>query len=904
MFLRQIQIRGFKSFADKTVLEFIPGVSVIVGPNGSGKSNLADAIAWVLGEQGPGALRGAQMADVVFAGSPARPALGMAEVTLVIDNEAGLIPVPDAEIEVGRVVYRSGESQYLVGGKPARLMDIQELLSDTGIGRALHTVVGQGQLEDVLVARPEERRQFIEEAAGIAKHRRRKDRAVRKLASLDQDLLRLQDVMAELKRRLRPLKQQAEAASRYEALQAEADDLAGRLAAARLRDLYAERDRGRPGWEEGRVRRSEAERRLRTLDAEIASLTERLAQGERALTDAEASEAEAARDRVTAEGALRGTVRAEGESRARLAEEDTRALERDLESTTAGLRHMEEELRRAEAAFAEADRRRREAEEGRRLVRERATVRRAEVLSLRRSLELSRSEGERLRAALGEVRRREAEAQRERDDLEEEVERLDARSTPGSDRLARLHRESDRLTGEAETLDERRRDLEGRRQSIRARRDALAETPGRRFLRPGRGHALGLLADLIRVDAGYEKAAAAALGPLADAVVYQDHARAVVDAAEAAGATLAVADEGHGRGFVLPGERPLLSAVHADRGAAAVVAAALRHVYLARDRDDALAKHRRHRAASFVTPDGLLVGPAVVRTAPAPSEEELDLRKREVAADRELAVVGREVANKRRALARAAGERASVEEALRRADVLITAAADRMARMDADLAALRREREVLEQRLAGVQEHVGSATEALGEGAEDTEPPVQELPPPPEPPMALQVEVETLRRELGRLEQLLGTRRDEARRLREHDPDALRADLERATAERERAEAALRTAEEHAQGATARREEAARTVAELRASETEANRGWREAAESLQRLRDEYEEQEQARRDIDRRVTDAERVLREGHGRDPSEGVAELGGDDKPGGLPKRSVPVGPGRGPPVRAEL
>src|SRR5919106_916048 len=666
MFLRSLAIRGFKSFAEKTVLEFAPGVSVIVGPNGSGKSNLVDAIAWVLGEQGPRALRGGQMADVIFAGSPARPALGLAEVTLVIDNEAGLIPVPDSEIEVGRVVYRSGESQYLVGGKSARLLDIQELLSDTGIGRALHTVVGQGQLEDALVARPEERRQFIEEAAGIAKHRRRKDRAVRKLASLDQDLLRLQDVMAELKRRLRPLKQQAEAASRYEALQAEADDLAGRLAAARLRDLYAERDRGRPGWEEGRVRRSEAEGGLRTLDAEIASLTERLAQGERALTDAEASEAEAARERVTAEGALRETVRAEGESRARLAEEAGR---------TGRLFAIEEDTRALE----------------------RATVRRAEVLSLRRSLELSRSEGERLRAALGEVRRREAEAQRERDDLEEEVERLDARSTPGSDRLARLHRESDRLTGEAETLDERRRDLEGRRQAIRARRDALAETPGRRFLRPGRGHALGLLADLIRVDAGYEKAAAAALGPLADAVVYQDHARAVVDAAEAAGATLAVADEGHGRGFVLPGERPLLSAVHADRGAAAVVAAALRHVYLARDRDDALAKHRRHRAASFVTPDGLLVGPAVVRTPPAPSGE----------------------------------------EALRRADALITAAADRMGRMDADLAALRREREVLEQRLAGVQEHVGSATEALGEGAEDTEPPVQELPPPPEPPRSM-----------------------------------------------------------------------------------------------------------------------------------------------------------------------
>src|SRR5438552_198150 len=174
MFLRQIQIRGFKSFADKTVLEFVPGVSVIVGPNGSGKSNLVDAISWALGEQGPRALRGGQMADVIFAGSPARPALGMAEVKLVIDNTAGLIPVPLSEIEVSRTIFRSGDSEYRIGGQICRLLDLQELLSETGIGRALHTVVGQGQLEEVLHARPEERRQYIEEAAGIAEAQARK----------------------------------------------------------------------------------------------------------------------------------------------------------------------------------------------------------------------------------------------------------------------------------------------------------------------------------------------------------------------------------------------------------------------------------------------------------------------------------------------------------------------------------------------------------------------------------------------------------------------------------------------------------------------------------------------------------------------------------------------------------
>src|SRR5436190_6365501 len=207
MFLRSLTVRGFKSFADKTSLEFTPGISVIVGPNGSGKSNLVDAISWVLGEQGPRALRGGHMADVIYAGSPARPALGMAEVHLVIDNSAGLIPVPLAELEISRTIFRSGDSEYRIGGQVVRLLDIQELLAETGIGRALHTVVGQGQLEDVLTARPEERRQYIEEAAGIAKHRRRKERAHRKLDGLEQDLLRLQDVMTEIRRQLRPLRQ-------------------------------------------------------------------------------------------------------------------------------------------------------------------------------------------------------------------------------------------------------------------------------------------------------------------------------------------------------------------------------------------------------------------------------------------------------------------------------------------------------------------------------------------------------------------------------------------------------------------------------------------------------------------------------------------------------------------------
>src|SRR5438552_13533293 len=162
------------------------------------------------------------MTAVIFAGSRGRPALGMAEVRMVIDNEAGLIPVPASEIEISRTVYRSGESEYRLGGRPCRLLDIQELLSDTGVGRAMHTIVSQGHLEDVLSAKPEERRQFIEEAAGISKHRRRRERAERKLAGMEQDLLRLQDVVGEVRRQLKPLKQQAELAERHESLTREA----------------------------------------------------------------------------------------------------------------------------------------------------------------------------------------------------------------------------------------------------------------------------------------------------------------------------------------------------------------------------------------------------------------------------------------------------------------------------------------------------------------------------------------------------------------------------------------------------------------------------------------------------------------------------------------------------------
>jgi chromosome segregation protein len=899
MFLRSLQLRGFKSFAEKTTLEFAPGLSVIVGPNGSGKSNVVDAIAWVLGEQGPRALRGGHMADVIFAGSQGRQALGMAQVALVIDNSAGLIPVELSEIEIARVVYRSGESQYLLAGEPVRLMDIQEMLSDTGIGRGLHTLVGQGQLEDVLLARPEERRQYIEEAAGIAKHRRRKERAQRKLASLEQDLLRLQDVMTELKRQLRPLKQQAEAAQRYEELSGRSDEIAWRLSAARLRALYAERDRGRSGWEEGDRRRRDAEERLAQLDGELASLGERLAAAERALTEAEEEEARASASRMQAEAALREAVRAEGESRARVAaesgrtgrlfslEEEVRRTEETLARTVASLEEKRAELEEAERAHAEADRQRTEADEARRHARDLAVARHAEAQSVRRTLEMARAEGDRVGSALEEVRRREGDAQVERDALEAEIERLDGEATPVADRHARLQRERERIAGEIAEADDRERALEGRRQALEARTAALAETPGRRFLARHRSRALGLVIDLIEVELGWEKAVAAALGPHGDAVVYEDLESAVSDAPEAGGATLAV-PPGDAGGFVLPGERSLLSVLRAEPEAEPTVRSLLRHVYLARDAKDAVAKHRRHPAASFVTAEGVLVGPAMVRTAPTPTEDQIATARQHAEVTRDLGRTRKDLKARRHALGHVDAGLAGLAEALQRADDEITAAAERMGRLDADLAALRRERQVLEERMAGIEETVSRASASLEHTGEVPEE-LPELPPVPEPPLSLRVEVEALRRERRRLAQDLALHRSDADRLRKEDPEVLRREAEATTAERERAEAALRDAEARASEAATARERAAREAAEVRAAEARANRAWREAASALQELRDVYEDQEQARRDIERRISEAERVLSEGHGRHPGEAVEALGEDDTVEALQKRS---------------
>ncbi|MDE0778406.1 MAG: AAA family ATPase, partial [Nocardioides sp.] len=231
MYLKSLTLKGFKSFASATTLQLEPGITCIVGPNGSGKSNVVDALAWVMGEASAKSLRGGKMDDVVFAGTSGRAPLGRAEVVLTIDNSDGALPIEYAEVTISRTMFRSGGSEYAINGTSCRLLDVQELLSDSGIGREMHVIVGQGQLDTILHATPEDRRGFIEEAAGVLKHRKRKEKALRKLDATEGNLTRLNDLLSELRRQLKPLGRQAEVARRAVTVQADARDARARLMA-------------------------------------------------------------------------------------------------------------------------------------------------------------------------------------------------------------------------------------------------------------------------------------------------------------------------------------------------------------------------------------------------------------------------------------------------------------------------------------------------------------------------------------------------------------------------------------------------------------------------------------------------------------------------------------------------
>ncbi|MGW7315595.1 AAA family ATPase [Streptomyces sp. NPDC054865] len=541
MHLKSLTLRGFKSFASATTLRFEPGITCVVGPNGSGKSNVVDALSWVMGEQGAKSLRGGKMEDVIFAGTTGRPPLGRAEVSLTIDNSDGALPIEYAEVTITRIMFRGGSSEYQINGDTCRLLDIQELLSDSGIGREMHVIVGQGQLDSVLHADPMGRRAFIEEAAGVLKHRKRKEKALRKLDAMQANLARVQDLTDELRRRLKPLGRQAAVARQAAVIQADlrdarlrllADDLVALRGAldAEIADEAALKERKESAERDlaGALRReAELEQAVRELSPrlqraqqawhELAQLAERV-RGTASLADARVRSATA-----PVEEERRGRDPQDMEREAeRIREQEAEltaaleAAERALEDTTAHRAELEralaaEERRLRDAARAIADRREELARLTGRLgaARSRAGAAEAEI--------------DRLVAARDGAQARAVAAREEYEALAEEVGGLEDPDAEGEYEAARAE-----LVAAEAALGFAREALtaaERSRAAVSARRDALAlglrRKDGTGALLAAREKLAGLLgpaAERLTVTPGYEVAVAAALGAAADAV--------------------------------------------------------------------------------------------------------------------------------------------------------------------------------------------------------------------------------------------------------------------------------------------------------------------------------------------------------------------------------------------------
>jgi chromosome segregation protein len=539
MFLKALSMKGFKSFADPTVLELEPGITVVVGPNGSGKSNVVDAVTWVLGAQGRRSLRSQRMEDVIFAGTSSRPALGRAEVSLTIDNSSGKLPVDVAEVTITRTLFRSGDSEYAINGTACRLLDVQDLLSDSGVGRQQHMIIGQGQLDTVLNARPEERRALIEEAAGVLKHRRRRERAERRLEATQVNLERLGDLVRELRRQIRPLERQAAAARSHAALATELRAVRVHVAGTELEALAARRRAAA----EGLAALNDEERTLHAalgaLDAQAAAATAELSSRReedlasalgrvQALVERARGTANVLRERARALAAaldaaadvdVVSTLEAESSRLAAelaAAEDDERALapERD------GLASAAAQLDAAEVAYRErwGDVASSEPEGALAEARRRMELHRLALEQDRRSL---RSTDDRLGALESRVVAMDAAAR----DLQARCDTLETEAARLADAVRTADDEHRAARAQAEEADRAAQAAEQDRHRSAARAEALARAlreldgaAGREIL-AGVDGVVGSLVDLVEIDPGWEAAFEAAAGASVAAVV-------------------------------------------------------------------------------------------------------------------------------------------------------------------------------------------------------------------------------------------------------------------------------------------------------------------------------------------------------------------------------------------------
>jgi chromosome segregation protein len=637
VYLKSLTLKGFKSFASPTTLRFEPGITCVVGPNGSGKSNVVDALAWVMGEHSAKTLRGGKMEDVIFAGTSSRAPLGRAEVTLTIDNSDNALPIEYSEVSITRRMFRDGAGEYEINGSSCRLMDVQELLSDSGIGREMHVIVGQGRLSQILESRPEDRRAFIEEAAGVLKHRKRKEKAVRKLDSMAANLARLTDLTTELRRQLKPLGRQAEVARRAQTIQADLRDARLRLAADDLvarRAEFAGADSTettlRQEHEEVTTRLELAVEQLAAHEMAVDTLSQRSDAAQQrwfrlsALSERVGATVRIATERTqyleaepaTASGPDPDELEAEAEAvaewesqlLAELAEARAQLEEAGAELAERRLAASEAEREHLAAVRAEADRREGVARLG------------GQVETVRARVESIDERIARLSVAIEDSAVRVEEARAEYETAQGRIGELDAGEInldEHHDRTASALRSVEQRVSELRAAE---REVERQVTSLRARIDALAVGLDRKdgaawLVKNGEG-ILGTVAKLVKVRAGYEAALAAVLGSAADAVAAEDFgaARSAIEALKQADG---------GRAAIVLGDWPIHSGesiripdgahwaadlIEAPERLQGAMAAMLSDVVVVDDLATALRVVGEQPSLRAVTTDGDLVG--------------------------------------------------------------------------------------------------------------------------------------------------------------------------------------------------------------------------------------------------------------------------------------------------------
>ncbi len=757
--LKSLTLKGFKSFASPTTLRFEPGITCVVGPNGSGKSNVVDALTWVMGEQGAKTLRGGKMEDVIFAGTSSRPPLGRAEVTVTIDNSDNSLPIEYSEVSITRRMFRDGGSEYEINGSSCRLMDVQELLSDSGIGREMHVIVGQGKLSEILESRPEDRRAFIEEAAGVLKHRKRKEKAVRKLDAMSANLNRLTDLTTELRRQLKPLGRQAEMARRAQTIQADLRDARLRLAADDLVTRRAEFENTNQAETTLRREHDEIAARLEAMTAELAAheaavggLSERADAAQQTWFALSAlAERVSATVRIASERAQHLDTEPEAstgpdpdalEMQADEVAERERQLLAELTESRGKLEAARTELAERERIAAEAERAHMAAARAEADRREGLARLAGQVDTMRTRVESIDETVARLTGTIDEAAARAQQTQAEFETVQSRVGELDAGEVgldEHHDRTVAALRLADERVAELQAAE---RGAERQVASLRARIEALSvgldRKDGAAWLQKNRGGAglLGSIANLLKVRDGYEVAVAAVLGAAADAV-------AAESPGAARDAVAALKESDGGRAAIVlsdwPNHEPAQAQSLPDGAVRAAdlveapprlqgaVRAMLSGVAVVSDLAAALDLVASHPTLRAVTTDGDLVGAGWVSGGSDRKPSTLEIASEVEKARAELTEAERQVGELSAALSGALAEQASRQDAaeqalaaLNESDAAISAIYEQLGRLGQDARAaddewqrLIQQRNELETNRSGTVEELAQLEQRL-----------------------------------------------------------------------------------------------------------------------------------------------------------------------------------------------